>query len=285
MLKPQHKGPIFIALAAICWSFGGLGIRLIPWGALSIAGMRSLLAAVAFAIFRRSVKIEFTTGNILAAICLTLTTTLFIFANQLTTVAAAVLLQFSMPVFVVLMQLIFYKKKPRTGDTIAVLVTVAGMTLFFLEQLEAGGLLGNIISIISGATFAGVFVCNRRPDTKPDQAIFLGLIGTAVIGLPFFFFDVTPDPVAWASILFLGIVQVGIAYVFFSIGIARTPALLACIVAAVEPILGPIWVAIVIGEIPGPLTIMGGIVIVVTVVSYNIWVEKRSRITPEAEML
>ena len=69
--------------------------------------------------------------------------------------------------------------------------------------------------------------------------------------------------------------QVGIAYVLFSIGIKKTPALLACLITAVEPILNPVWVAIVTNEIPGPFAVVGGIVIVLTVVGYNMWEERQ----------
>ena len=93
----EHKdrsGPLFIVLASICWSFGGLFIKFIPWGAMSIVGIRAFLAAIVFIIYRRSLKIEFTLGNILTAICLSSTTVMYVFANKLTTAAAAILLQY-----------------------------------------------------------------------------------------------------------------------------------------------------------------------------------------------
>jgi len=100
------------------------------------------------------------------------------------------------------------------------------------------------------------------------------LFMAAAIGLPFAAFDVTPNPVAWGFMALLGIVQVGLAYVFFSAGIQRTPALLACLITALEPVLNPVWVALATGERPGPFALAGGAVIVVTVVAYDIWVEK-----------
>ncbi|MDR0491924.1 MAG: EamA family transporter [Oscillospiraceae bacterium] len=260
--------------ASICWSFGGLCIKYIPWGAMSIIGLRALLAAAVFAIYRRSVKIEFTRGNVLAAFCLSATTVLFVFANKLTSAAAAILLQFSAPVFIILLQLVFYRKKPKLSGVFAVSVTILGMLLFFADRLDAGGSLGNVLAIASGLTFAGVFVCNKRPDVNTDQSLFLGFLINAIIGAPFIFLDVTPDPVAWGAAIFLGIVQVGVAYVFFSLGIKRTAALLACLITAMEPVLNPLWVALATGEVPGMFAIAGGAVIIVTVVCYNIWTEK-----------
>jgi len=247
---------------------------------MSIIGLRSLLAAAVFAVYRRSLKVSFTPGNILGAICLSLTTILFVFANKLTTAAAAILLQFTAPIFIMLIEFIFYRKKPKLSEVIAVSVTIVGMLLFFADRLDTGNLLGNLLAIASGLTFAGVFVCNKRPDTNTDESLLLGFLINAVIGLPFIFSGVTADPVAWGFVILLGVVQVGLAYVFFSAGIKRTSALLACLITALEPVLNPFLVALATGEIPGPFACAGGAVIVLTVVGYNVWVEKHaSKIT------
>ena len=264
-----------MVLASVCWSLGGLCIKFIPWSAMSIVGLRALLAAVVFAIFRRSVKIDFTPGNIMGALCLSATTLLFVFANKNTTAAAAILLQFTAPVFIILIQFIFYRKKPKLSELAAVSVTVAGMLFFFADKLEPGSLLGNIFAILSGLFFAGVFVCNKRSDTNPEHALFLGFLINAAVGLPFVFTSVTADPVAWGFMLLLGVVQVGLAYVFFSVGIRRTPALFACLITALEPVLNPVWVYLATGEKPGPFALAGGVVIVLIVVLYNIWLERR----------
>jgi len=262
--------------ASICWSFGGLLIKLIPWGALSIIGLRSVLAALVFIIWRRSAKIDFTKGNVLAALCLSGAIILFVFANKLTTAAAAILLQFTAPIFIILIELVCYRKKPTRASLIAVAVTLSGMLLFFADRLDAGNMLGNLLAIASGLSFAGVFVCNKRTDVISEHSLLLGFLICSAIGLPYACFDVTADKLAWASVSVLGIVQVGLAYVFFSIGIKITPALLACLVTALEPVLNPLWVALVTEEIPGPFSIAGGAVVVSTVVAYNIWMEKFS---------
>ena len=272
----DRKGPLCMVAASILWSFGGLLIKLIPWGAMSIIGLRAALAAGVFAVYRKSVRVTLTPGNITAALCLSATTVLFVFANKLTTAAAAILLQFSAPIFILLIQFTLYKTKPKLSEAAAVSVTLLGMALFFFEQLEPGGSLGNILAIASGLSFAGVFVCNRRPDVDPAQSLFLGFIINMVIGLPFVPFEVNADLMAWSAAVFLGIVQVGLAYVFFSVGITRTPALLACLITALEPVLNPVWVTIATGETPGPFAMAGGAIIVLAVVGYNIWVERKN---------
>ena len=271
MQAAKQKGAFFMAAAALCWSFGGLCIRLIPWGAMSIIGMRAFLAAIVFAIYRRSIKVSRTHGNILSALCLAATTMLFVFANKLTTAACAIFLQFTAPIFIILLELIFYRKKPKPSAVLAVLVTLGGMLLLLAGQMDSGGLLGNLLAIGSGLAFAGVFVSNKRPDTVPEQSLLLGFVINAVLGLPFVFFEPAAGAVGWGAMLVLGVVQVGLAYVFFSKGIQKTPALVACLITALEPVLNPVWVALVTRERPGALAVTGGAVIIVTVVAYNLW--------------
>jgi len=277
MTKPTHKGALAMVAASVCWSIGGLCFKFIPWTAMSIIGLRALLAAMVYAIFRKSLKVSLTRGNILAAMFISATTVLFVFANQMTTAAAAVMLQFTSPIFVLLIQFILYKQKPKLSEALAVTITILGMLLFFADRLEPGQMLGNILALISGVTFALVFVCNRRPDTDPEQSVMLGFLINAAVFTPFAFFDpnITMQIVPWAFILLMGIVQVGLAYVFFTIGIKRTPALLASLIVALEPVLSPIWVAIFHTERPGGYAITGGVVIILTVVGYNIWVTKK----------
>jgi len=279
----DRKGPLYMIAAAVCWSFGGLCIKFIPWGAMSIISVRAIFAALVFILYRRSVKIDFTFNNILTAVCLSGTTILFVFANKLTTAGAAVLLQFTAPVFIILIQFLFFKKKPTLSAGIAVAVTFFGMLLFFADSLDEGQLLGNILAIISGLTFAGVFIGNTRPATNPEHALLLGFLINATVGLPFLVNEATADALAWGSGIFMGVFQVGLAYIFFSIGIKKTPALLACLISAIEPVLNPIWVLLAgiwgilpVIEAPGSYALIGGIVIVLTIVCYNIWSEKHA---------
>jgi len=277
MIKTDHKGPVCLVAASLFWSLGGVCIKLIPWSAMSIIGLRALLAAMVFAVYRKKFKIDLTPGNCIGALCLSGTTISFVFANQLTTAAAAILLQFTAPAFILIYQFILYRSKPKFNEVLAVACTLAGMLLFFGDNLGEGRLLGNLVAIGSGMCFAGVFVCNKRPDTDPEQSIMLGFYINIVLFAPFALFDqrITATLLPWGLIVLLGIVQVGLAYILFTVGIKRTTALLACLITALEPVLNPVLVAFVTPERPGRYAIAGGAVIVATIVTYNIWAERR----------
>ncbi|MDD5018655.1 MAG: EamA family transporter [Eubacteriales bacterium] len=276
-MQSKTKGPLLIAVTAVLWSFGGLLIKLIPWNAMTIVGIRAVFAGAVMTIYMRRPRITFSLPVILGALSLSGTTILYVFANKLTTAANAIVLQYTAPIFVVILSVMFFKKKAKTVDIIAVLIVFAGMALFFFDKLQINAMLGNILACLSGITFAGVFLINQMPDSKPEEALLLGHIINVVISIPFIAGNITWEPIAWISVTLLGIFQLGLAYVLFSIGIKNTPPIAASLIATLEPLLNPVWVLLFSGEKPGNWALVGGVIVLVTVVVYNIVTSKQNR--------
>lgn len=276
-MHTKYKGPLLIALTAILWSSAGVLIKLVPWDAMTIVGVRSAFAAVVMAIYMRRPRITFTKPVVLGALSLSATMVLFIIANKLTTAANAIVLQYTSPIFVILITAFLLKQRPKALDIAAVGIVFAGVMLFFFDQLKADALLGNILAFLSGLTFAGVFITNRMPGAKPEQAMLLGYIINMVICAPFIAMNVTFETVPWLVITLMGIFQLGLAYVLFSIGIKTTSPITASLIAALEPLLSPIWVMLATGEKPGVFAVAGGVVVLITIVVYNILSARRSR--------
>lgn len=270
MPNNNAKGPLLIAATAILWSFGGVLIKLIPWDAMTIVGLRAVFAAAVMAIYMKKPRITFSPSVIVGALCISGTTILFVFANKLTTSANAIVLQYTAPIFVIILSLLFFKKKPKALDVGAVLAAVAGMALFFFGQLKADALLGNILALLSGITFAGVFLINKMPKAKPEESLLLGHLINVVVGIPFIITHVTFAPIAWMSIALMGIFQLGLAYVLFSIGIKLTTPISASLLATLEPLLNPIWVFMMTGEQPGMWALIGGAIVIVSIVLYSV---------------
>lgn len=281
----KAKGPLLIAVTAILWSFGGLLIQeLASWHPMAIVGMRAIFAASILAIYMRRPRITFSPSIILGAICMAGTTILFVYANALTTAANAIVLQYTAPIFVIILSMVFLKKRPRALDFAAVLVTFAGIALFFVDALGGGGksdftnLLGIILACLSGLTFAGVFLINTMPKAVPEQSLLLGYLISIAIGLPFILTGgVTFEPAAWVTVTLLGIFQLGVAYVLFSIGIKLTAPITASLIAVLEPLLNPLWVFLLHGKGPGLYAIIGGVVVLIAVVAYNVLTIRQNR--------
>lgn len=264
------RGPWFIVFAALLWSLAGLLIKYIPWNPLAIASGRSLLASLVFLIAYRGRlfhRPNLTTW--LSGIAIMLTQTGFVIANKLTTAANAIMLQYASPFFVVLLGSLIYHYRPSKREMTALLVAFGGIILFFLDDLSFGNLIGNALALMTGVTFACVFLFNNRLECNTPVALIIGQLGTFLIGLPSLISNRSWQPVSVLAILILGIFQLGIAYVFFGIGIATTKPLSANLLAMVEPIANPIWVFLLVHEIPGVTAIIGSTIIIAAVIYLN----------------
>jgi len=271
-MRISNLGPLYIVIAAIFWSFGGLLGKLIPWSGLTIAALRGIFAAITIAIYRRNYRFKFNKPILLAGISLTITTILFMLANKMTSAANAIVLQYTSPVFIILLTLIIYKQKPRKRDIFAIIGVIIGISIFFFDQFKSGNYYGDLIALASGLSFAAVFFANKLPNASPIDATYLGNLLSIFI-LPFIFFDQSfisnQSPTIWLYIILMGVFQLGFGYIFFSLGIKQTAATTSSIIATLEPILNPFWVFLILGEIPTPLAIVGGLIVLITVSVYN----------------
>jgi len=285
MKKNENYGPLWIVLGAVFWSFGGVCVKLIPWSGLTISSLRGIIAAIVIGLYRKSFRFTLTKSTLAAAVSLNLTTILFMMANKLTTSANAIVLQYTSPIFIILLSAIFLREKPKKRDLMAVVGTLFGVSLFFLDQIKGGNTLGDILAILSGLAFACVFFSYKLPGANPLDATFLGNVMSLFL-LPFVFADkqlFANGTFPWLVILFMGVVQLGFGYIFFTKGITHTSATTGNILATIEPILNPIWVFIVIGEAPKPLSLIGGAIVLVTVLIYNLILTRQNYQTRQSK--
>ncbi len=254
-----------LVLAAVLWSFGGILIKWVQWHPMAISGMRSAIGALAILVVFRDMRFSWSRAQVGGAIAYAGTVTLFVVATKLTTAANAILLQYTAPVHVALFGPWFLGEPSRRRDVASIAVILGGMVLFFLDRLSPAGWWGNAAALASGACFGWLTLFLRsQKDGSGVESIFLGNLLAAAAGLPFMFGSV-PDARGWAGLLLLGTVQMGIPYVLFSLAIRRVPAVTAILVPMIEPVLNPVWVLLLIGETPGPMAVLGGIVILGTI--------------------
>ena len=271
---------------ASLWSIAGIFIKLIDWSPLVIAGFRSIIAAavmVAYMCFKKK-KIIFNRSSIMSGIMLCLTFLLFVTANKLTTSANAIVLQFTAPIFILLLSALFLHQRFHTADVITVVVTLLGISLFFFDKLSSGSLLGSCVAIFAGFSMACMYICTGRSDeTSRMSGILIGHLLTAIVGIPFAF--ILPTPIstkAVLSILVLGIFQLGIPYVLYGIAVANCTPLSCSLIGAIEPLLNPLWVFIFSREVPGPWALVGGIIVILTI---TIWCVRNDRIIQKSNKL
>jgi drug/metabolite transporter (DMT)-like permease len=260
-LSDRRKAIIFLLLAAALWSTGGIMVKIINWQPAAILGGRSIFSSLLFLFYLRRIPTNWTRWKILASVGYILTAFLFVTSTKLTTAANAIFLQYTAPIYIVLLAFWFLREKPSRIDWASMFVIFLGLMLFFGDKLTTNGFLGNILAVLSGITSALMIVSMRaQKDGSPAESILIANIFMALFGFPFVLkqsWTVTN----WAIILYLGVIQIGLAFILFSMGIKHIPALEANLIGALEPVLNPVWVFLFFGESMGMFALIGGLVV------------------------
>jgi len=258
--------------AAVLWSTGGLLIKYVSWNPLAITGMRSAISAVLIIVFLKKPRFHFSFHQVGGALCFTGTVIFFVSATKLTTAANAILLQYTAPIYTALFSRRFLNEKTHWFDWIAVAAVFCGIFLFFLDDLTLGGYYGNLLALAAGAAAAwlGLFL-RKQKDSSPIESVLLGNIIAAFIGFPFMFSSKLAFN-DWIGLLLLGVFQLGLSYILYAHAIKQVKALDAMLIFTIEPILNPVWVFLFMGEVPGQWALVGGTVVLVSLVSRAIYV-------------
>ena len=282
-LDPDNKRipPIlFIVAAAILFSTGGLFIKLSTLSAFELACGRSLFAVAIVALVTRREGFGLNRITAVASILYALLLLLFVVATKWTTAANAIFLQFTAPVYVLLLEPLFYGEKFRARDFLTVAACIGGMSLFFIDELNPTAWSGNLLALLSGVCFGVFMLLLRHPrarETNRASPVIYGNLLLIVITAPAFFGAMNNvSGREWMIISYLGVIQIGVAYMFFTLGFARgVRSLDAGIAGYIEPVLNPVWVAAVYGERPGKWAIAGGAIIIAAVVLHTIFGKAR----------
>ena len=159
------------------WSIAGIFMKLLPWNGFAVAGIRSLIAGTTIGIYMALIRCPFRLNRrtVIAGLFAGLTYTCFTMANKLTTAANAIVLQFTSPVFILVFSALLYHQKIRKGDVAVVLTVLAGITLFFLDQLGPSTIAGNFVAIAAGMFMAGMYMTiGNLPQEERYSAVVVG---------------------------------------------------------------------------------------------------------------
>jgi drug/metabolite transporter (DMT)-like permease len=261
----KSRAVLFLVMAAVLWSSGGLLIKLVDWNPLAIAGTRSVIASLVILAFRRRARLDWSLAQLGGAICYAGTVILFVLANKWTTAANAILLQYTAPIYVAVLSYWFLRERIGKWDIAAIAATIGGMILFFLDDLSRGGIWGNFIAILSGIAFAGTALFLRKQkDSSPLGSVFLGNIIAFLVGIPFIL-QSSPGAAGWLGLVLLGVFQLGCSYILYAEALKSVTALEGILIPIIEPILNPVWVFLLLGEKPGKWAVAGGLIVLISI--------------------
>ena len=274
IMTQRKKGIVEMLICATLWSIAGIFMKMLPWNGFAVASLRSMFAGLTIAAYMIISKIRLNVNRktVISGLMTGCVYTCFACANKLTTAANAIVLQFTSPVFIVIFSALFYRKKIDRLETATVILTLAGILLFFLDKVETGYIFGNIVAIAAGMFMAGMFmtVGNLEGGSR-FNAVLIGQMFTFLIGLPFVL-TTHPliNPTTLGVVALLGVFQLGIAYILYIKASESCPPLACCLLGVIEPLLNPVWVMIFDGETPGLFAFIGGIIVIITVTVYMI---------------
>lgn len=286
MENNRNKVLLFLILAPIFWSTAGFLIKFVNWNPVAIAGTRSGISAITIFIYILFFRKDINPTNIfskdypkwLGAFIYAGTVIVFVIANKMTAAANVIFLQYSAPIWVGIFSGLFLNEKISKFDWKIILIVFSGIGLFFFDSLEYGQTIGNILSIISGILLAGVIIMMKKQvKSHTIEMVLLGNIITFIISIPFVFQSM-PDLKSIIGLILLGVFQLGFAYIFFSEAVPHVTAIEAILIPAIEPLLSPLWVFLLLGEKPGFFAIIGGIIVLFGVVYRSIVITKKKNL-------
>jgi DME family drug/metabolite transporter len=259
--------------AAAIFSTGGAAIKLTTLSGFQVACLRSGIAAVTVLLLAPESRRGWTWRTWVASIAYAACLTFFVLANKLTTSANTIFLQAAAPLYLLLLGPWLLKEPVKRSDLGVLALMGLGLASVFLgtdapARTAPNPALGNIFALLSGITWAFLVIGLRwlgraeaaegHEAPSPTTAVVLGNLIAAGATLPFALPFVAVTGVDILTVTFLGVFQIGVAYLLLGRALKHVGALEASLLLMVEPALNPIWSWAIHGETPGPWALLGG---------------------------
>jgi DME family drug/metabolite transporter len=263
----ERRGTLYLVGAALLYSTGGVGIKTVDAPALTVAGCRAAIAALALVAMLRPRGWRWTPAFALTVASYALCVTTFVVATKWTTAANAVFLQFSGVVWILLLapRVLGEPRGPR--DLPAIVAALAGLSLLLFSKLEPPGP-GDAVATLSGVFYAGLMLLLRRErGVSAEAAVTVGNAAAAAALLPVVLVT-TGIELSMPSALalgWLGVFQIGVAVVLLTRGLRSVAAAPAALIGMLEPVANPLWVLLALGEVPSAASVVGGAMVIAAV--------------------
>ncbi|MBI3991763.1 MAG: DMT family transporter [Candidatus Lambdaproteobacteria bacterium] len=267
-LRPQTAGMLLVLGAAVLWSSNGMFIKLLTVGPLTVTGLRALVAGLVLAPTIRAR--HFRNGWPLAVVLVSYAVLVlcFVTATKWTTAANAIAIQSTSPGWVFLFTALA-ERKLAARLVPPQLAILAGIGIFLLEPAHGTSFHGNLVALVAGVTFA-VFTMAYARLRHPGIGI-ISLCNLLTFGAlwairpqAFPFAQIVPTD--WLMLLYLGSVQVGLAFCLFTQAMLRIPPTQVAVLCLLEPLLNPVWVYLAVGEAPSTYGYTGAVAVLCGIV-------------------
>lgn len=273
--------------AAVLFSTAGAAIKWADFTGWQIASFRSGIAALALLLMTPAARRGWSWRAALVGVAYAGCLILFVLANRLTTAANTIFLQSTAPLYILLLAPWLLKEPIRRQDLGFMLAVGMGLLLFFVGTEQPGSTApdpqrGNLLALASGFCWA-LAICGLRwlsaaPGRgSPVAAVVAGNLTAFLVALPMALPVGHHTAGDWAVVLYLGVFQIALAYMFVTAAIQVLPALESSVILLVEPVLNPVWAWVVQRETPGAWALLGG-AIILGATTLKSWMEGRGRV-------
>ena len=275
--KGFRSGGLLVLLGAIAFSLGGLLIKLIPLSPIAINCGRCVFSSLIIGIYMYLTRHKLVINKtvITGALFVFLMLMGYVVSNKLTTAANAIVLEYTAPILVIVFEAILFKKRPDKISIIICLFVLMGIAIVVLDGMKAGNFLGDMIALSSGVFYALTMMLNEFKNSDSLSSVFLGHLFTALIGVGFIDVFLKADTKTLALVAALGIFQAGLGYTLLTVGLKKCDPLSGSLMTCIEPVLNPILVAIFYKEYLSINQIIGCVIVISSIIFYNIYTSKR----------
>ncbi|MFQ5849826.1 MAG: DMT family transporter [Candidatus Binatia bacterium] len=258
-----HRGRLLILITGVLWSLAGVFIKSLELPPTVIAFYRSLFASLFFFLFvtrsgwRLSIPLLVSVASYTAAV------SSFVWANKLTTAANAIVLQYTAPIFVFIFTRLLFREPVLKANLLTLLLGMVGVAIIFAGSRGEEDLRGVMVAVSSGFLFS-IYMVNLRllKGFSPHLLTFVNNLVCFLTLFPLTGSQLTLYVEQFLALAVMGIVQLGIPYFLFSKGLESISLQEASLIVLIEPVLNPVWVGLVVGEVPSTATLIGGGVII-----------------------
>lgn len=276
--KGFDSGSLYVAASAVCFAIGGILIKINSWSGVTINGSRCCFTLLVMFFYLRFLhrRIVLNAGTLICAAANFSMGLSFVVANKMTSAANAIVLQFTMPVFIIIFLWIFFKQRPDKLAVSCCFLSFVGIAFFFFDSLTPDGMIGNLLAILSGALYGVVFISKKIKGCDFESGIFWSCVMSMIVSMPSMIRELSFQPVNILSVMGLGIIQLGISYILLSKGLETVSPVGASLLSMIEPILNPILVAVFYGEMIGKYAFVGAAIVLISAVIYNVVTASRT---------
>ena len=264
-------GPFLVFLGACTLSFGGLIVKsfeganlwqILFWRSVffSLVVLIFLISSYKKNIFNSVYRIGL--PGLFGAIVLSCGYAGYVFAMYNTTVANANFIIQTQTIFLAIFGYIFLKEKISILTLVSIFIAFSGIFLMLGGSLTTGQMLGNIAAFVMPISFAVLILTVRKyPSIDMIPLQLIAGIGASLIG-----YLLSSKIIISTHDIFLGFIagffQVGLGFIFITIGAKTTPSALVGIIMLTEAVLGPLWAWLFINETPPLVVFIGGAIVI-----------------------